>query len=290
MADWWYPPKPKPRRVAKDGIKARSRRGEIGESWWSQRFVAVLEALCDRNRLRRGRSYARAGQVMGLTVQPGAVTARVQGSRRTPYAVRIGVRPLSAAEWARVETTMAERAVFLAALLAGEMPRNIEEAFASAELSLFPASARELTSECSCPDWANPCKHVAATYYILAEAFDDDPFLIFAWRGRPRNELLERLREVRGTHSDGAGTRAQAEAEPDSEPDAEAEPLDRQLAGFWAAGPELAGMRFAPRAVEVPDAVLRELGSPPVPESVLRRLAAAYSVMADAAGRRALDG
>ncbi len=198
MASYWHRfPQRRPRRQATDGIKAKSRRGRIGESWWSERFIAALEALTDAARLGRGRSYARTGQVMDLDVAPGLVTARVQGSRRTPYRVRIAVRPLTEPQWRRVEEAMAGQAIFLAALLAGEMPRDIEDAFAAAGLSLFPTDARDLDSECSCPDWANPCKHIAATAYILGEAFDEDPFLMFTLRGRDRETLLEHLRERR---------------------------------------------------------------------------------------------
>ena len=92
-----------------------------------------------------------------------------------------------------MEAELTSRAVFLAKLLAGEMPADIEEVFADCRLSLFPAAVRDLKTRCSCPDWSNPCKHIAATYYLLAEAFDDDPFLIMAWRGRHRDELLEKL-------------------------------------------------------------------------------------------------
>jgi uncharacterized Zn finger protein len=294
MSDWRYFPPPPPRRKAKDGITARSQRGAIGETWWSKRFVRVLESLTDPNRLRRGRSYARTGQVMGLRVSSGTVTAQVQGSRRAPYAVRIAVSAFGPTEWARVETAMAERAVFMAALLAGEMPRTIEEAFASASLSLFPAEPQDLVSECSCPDWANPCKHVAATYYILAEAFDDDPFLIFAWRGRAKDELITRLRELRAAAAAESGVRTLAALEPSgaAEEEPHAEPLEQRLADFWTAGPELSRLTISPRAAESPDAILRELGpAPPIAVSgrtLIELLVPAYGSMAVAAERRAL--
>jgi uncharacterized Zn finger protein len=282
MSDWWYFPKSAPRRPARDGIKARSQRGDIGETWWSRRFVEVLEGLTDPNRLRRGRSYARSGQVMDLRIERGRVTARVQGSRREPYAVGIEVKPLGEAEWERAEQAMAERAIFLAALLAGEMPQNIEEAFARTDLSLFPSTSRELKTHCSCPDWANPCKHVAATYYILAEAFDTDPFLIFAWRGRTRDELLTRLRERRGAAADTA--------EPEEHVHEPGEPLEALLDRFWTVPEGLPPLRVVPRAAEVPDALLRELGPAPVEvgdRPLHQWLAPAYPVLTRAAERRA---
>lgn len=278
MSEWWYYEHAE-RRPARDGIRARSQRGEIGESWWSQRFIAALREVTDSARLSRGRSYARSGQVMDLKVEPGKVTAKVQGSRPTPYRVRIEMEPFSGEEWARAERALADQALFLAALLAGEMPHDVEEAFEAAGLSLFPKRPEDLAGECSCPDWANPCKHLAATLYILAEAFDADPFLVLAWRGRQKEQLLENLRELRG-----------AAPEAGAEPAAPAVVEVQPTGGFWGAGPELAELHFAPRAAEVPDAVLRQLG--PLPpeaggERVGEALAEAYRVFTAAAERRA---
>lgn len=206
---WPAPTKP---LAAEGGVRAKAQRGRIGATWWSQRFIAVLESFNMGARLERGRRYARSGQVMDLAVTPGLVTASVQGSRAKPYKVLIAVEKLGPAEWERVEGAMAGRAVFLARLLAGEMPEQIEEAFAACKLSVFPRSRRDLDTACSCPDSANPCKHIAATYYLLAEAFDDDPFLILAWRGRSREELLAGLRARRAAGAAGAGAAGAAGA------------------------------------------------------------------------------
>jgi uncharacterized Zn finger protein len=279
MSDWWSYENSE-RLPSRDGIRARSQRGEIGETWWSRRFIAALREVTDPSRLTRGRSYARSGQVMDLRVAPGLVTASVQGSRPAPYQVRIALPPFTDAEWERAERALAGQALFLAALLAGEMPRDVEETFRAAGLSLFPTRADELSGSCTCPDPLNPCKHIAATLYILAEAFDEDPFLVLAWRGRPRELLLERLRELRGAVPDG-----------DASGDGSAgEPEPRRTGGFWHAGPELEVLHFAPRAAEVPDAVLRQLG--PIPrvagaERVADALAEAYRVFTAAAERRA---
>lgn len=238
------------------GLKARSRRGEIGESWWSKRFLSILESFGYGSRLDRGRSYARRGQVLGWSVTPGEIKARVQGSRRVPYNVRIGLRPLTDSDWASAEQAMSERALFAAKLLAGEMPQQIEEAFKTCRLSLFPASGRELSSACSCPDWASPCKHVAAVFYLFAEALDADPFLAFAWRGRTRRQLIEQLRRLRG--GDGQTTSSSL----DLRTMLGTGPALRECAArFWAAGPELAAVSAQPRAPEVPDATLRRLGA-----------------------------
>ena len=210
--DWDVYDHPPPIPVA-DGIRAKSRRGDIGATWWSRRFVAALESYygTSASRLARGRSYARAGQVVRIGLEPGRVEAIVQGSRPEPYTVRIGVRVLGNTDWASVEAAMAARAVFLARLLAGEMPDEIEEAFDAAEVRLFPARRGDLVTACTCPDTANPCKHSAAVYYLLAESFDADPFRIFAWRGRPREQLIADLRALRPASGRGGG-RAVAKA------------------------------------------------------------------------------
>jgi uncharacterized Zn finger protein len=195
--DRWYPPPSKPRDV-EGGIKARSARGAISTTWWSQRFLEVLESIGLGSRLERGRNYARRGQVITLDVETGAVTALVQGSRANPYRVRIGVTAFGKAEWNRAEEALADEAWYAAKLLAGEMPDDIETVFESVGLSLFPRAAGDLSMDCSCPDWEVPCKHLSAVCYLLAEAFDEDPFEILAWRGRDRETLLAKLRRARG--------------------------------------------------------------------------------------------
>jgi uncharacterized Zn finger protein len=192
----WYPPPAHPRPVD-GGLRARSTRGAIGATWWSERFTAVLDDIGLENRLQRGRHYARAGQVISLDVDAGMVTARVQGSRARPYRVRIGITAYGKLEWAKLERTLADDAWYAARLLAGEMPDDIEDVFTRLGLPLFPTSAGELSMDCSCPDWEIPCKHIAAGFYLLAEAFDDDPFTILTWRGREREELLDNLHAAR---------------------------------------------------------------------------------------------
>ena len=177
---------------------ARSARGAIGERWWSRRFLEVLESFALGSRLTRGKNYARRGQVLSLSVAPGVVTASVQGSRKAPYRVSIALPSFSELVWAKVEVALAEQAIHSARLLAGEMPHDLEGVFAAAGAPLFPQQVKDLSMSCSCPDWEVPCKHLAATFYLLAESFDDDPFAILLWRGRGREALLGRLRELRG--------------------------------------------------------------------------------------------
>lgn len=283
-----YGPRRK-KRTPKDGIRARSQRGQIGETWWSRRFIEVLESWQMGARLTRGRSYARSGQVMDLEVEPGKVSARVQGSRPRPYQVVLAVRPFGEPDWGRVEEALSTQALFAARLLAGEIPAELEGEFRDLGLSLFPATGGEVKTSCSCPDWANPCKHIAATLYILAERFDEDPFLILAWRGRPRDVLLARLRELRGALPSGSPGE---EAGPGGAEAGGGEPLEASLADFWRARPLPPGDVGPPGRGEVPDALLRQLGPSGVKvggRDATEWLSPLYAAMSAAAWRR-LEG
>ena len=227
----WWPPASRPRAV-EGGLKARSTRGAIAQTWWSGRFIAVLESIIVGGRLQRGRNYARRGQVLSMDVTAGLVSALVQGSRVQPYRVRIGLDAFGQPEWAAAERALAGSAWYSATLLAGEMPEDIEDVFAELGLALFPASATELSMYCSCPDWQVPCKHIAAVFYLLAEAFDDDPFRILAWRGREREELLAGLHAARGALTPG---RAASAGAPDAgSPATAGEALADSLGSFFA--------------------------------------------------------
>ncbi len=295
-------PKSTPRRV-ENGIKTKNERGAIGESWWARRWVGVLESFGMGNRLTRGRSYARKGQVVSIELAAGEVKAAVQGSSPRPYKVEIKLTPLSAAAWDKVSSAMAGQAIFAARLLAGEMPENIEEAFAAAGVSLFPRSEAELITDCSCPDWSNPCKHIAAVYYILAERFEEDPFLIFKLRGRSKEELIAALREMwaaslplpADARSQAASLHPENAAQPegDVEEEEQARPLEASLGRFWEARPELENFVAHPVPPQIENALLKRLGEPPFKlgnQDVSTMLAKAYQVASAAALRKAREG
>ncbi|MEW5869660.1 MAG: SWIM zinc finger family protein [Chloroflexota bacterium] len=240
----------------KKGIKAHSQHGAFAKNWWATRWIEAMERLVDARRLSRGRTYARKGQVLSIEEHENSVAARVQGSRRTPYKVTIQVAPLDDAHWEKVVDALAEQALFTAQLLAGEMPQEIEDAFKTAGVSLFPTRRGDLTTSCSCPDWSNPCKHVAATHYILGERFDEDPFLLFRLRGRSQEQILQGLRQRR------AGQDAEVdEAEKEEEPEVSL-PLEESLAHFWQSSEPLEqfSVNIKPPAIEVP--LLKRLGEP----------------------------
>jgi uncharacterized Zn finger protein len=188
--DWYTPTTPK---TVTGGIKARNQRGAFAKKWWGKRWIEVLESFRIGGRLNRGKNYARKGQVTDLDIATGSVKAKVQGSRSGKYTVSIKLKSFSDKEWDQVISMISEHPAFAASLLSGEMPQEMEEQFSLAGLSLFPEKRKDLQTSCSCPDPSNPCKHIAAVFYLMAEAFDEDPFLLFTLRGMDRETFLARL-------------------------------------------------------------------------------------------------
>jgi uncharacterized Zn finger protein len=167
--------------------------------WWAQRWIDVLESFGWIRRLARARTYAREGNVKSIEFRGAKVVARVQGTAPEPYKVTLSLDPFSDEQWSYVIESMAQRAIFSAKLLAGEMPQNIEEVFTANGLSLFPFNKFDVHSKCSCPDPANPCKHIGAVYYLLGDRFSEDPFVLFQLRGRSREQIIDTLRQIRGS-------------------------------------------------------------------------------------------
>ncbi len=164
--------------------------------WWAQHWIDVLESFGWRRRLERARNYVREGRVVSLEFQGPQAIAQVQGTAPHPYQVSLSLDPFIDEQWGYVVEEMSHRAIFAAKLLAGEMPHNIEEAFTASGLSLFPFSKFDIHSKCSCPDPANPCKHIGAVYYLLGDYFNQDPFILFQLRGRTKKQIIEALRQV----------------------------------------------------------------------------------------------
>ena len=202
--------------------------------WWASRWIAVLESLGLASRLDRGRRYARSGRVLRLDLEPGRVEALVQGSRYEPYRVRLRMKKLGERQWQKATEAQASQALFAAKLLAGEMPENIEEAFVSVGLNLFPSSQKDLQANCSCPDAANLCKHIAAVHFLLADQFDQDPFLLLKLRGRSRDLLLKDLRARRAADAPGISPVPE-----------KAGPFNEVMYHFWEAGDVLESFRVS---------------------------------------------
>lgn len=241
-----------------DGIKVR----QMGTTWWGQRWIKSLEQFSRDylSRLGRGRSYARTGRVHDLRVAPGCVTAVVTGTE--PYEVSIRMDAFTAAEWNMAIKIMAQEARYAAELLAGQMPADIDAVFRRCKRSLFPSKSHDLETDCSCPDWASPCKHVAAVHYVLGEAFDRDPFLLFELRGRTRDQVLAALSRLR------SGGEEDAEATTPPEAVATAMEVSAEAWASYEIPPvPLPSLRFRFEPPRIPAAILRSL-DPPRPWSL----------------------
>ena len=276
MAAYWdgygyYEPK-KPVEV-KGGIKAKSKRGSFVKSWWAKRWIETLEGFNLGARLSRGKSYARKGQVTSIKIETGLVRAKVQGSDPRPYSVTIKVRTLTGSEWERLAEKLALKPIFAAKLLSGEMPEDIDSVFREIGLSLFPETLDDLETDCSCPDWSNPCKHIAAVYYLLGEEFDRDPFLIFKLRGVDMDDFMSILGKgfvpetvgrvaeagaLTERPDDKSGIAIEAEISPVSP-----EPLPLDPDAFWGRFPEYSEEKKRPTF---------EAHIPPVPAALPKRL------------------
>ena len=174
---------------------------QFSRTWWGQRFIEALEQFTDPARLGRGRSYASGGRILEYKIANGTVTARVRGSinpyfgvyKEPIYKTTITIKAISSADWKKAIRHIASRADLVTKLLMNEMPDTIEDAFSGLGLHLLPHSERDFVTTCSCPDYANPCKHIAGVYYLLASALDRDPFLMFELRGLSRDDLHAEL-------------------------------------------------------------------------------------------------
>jgi uncharacterized Zn finger protein len=264
--DRWGWPRTAPKKPPPaHGIKMK----KAGTTWWGQRWIEALEHVLrgDSGRLARGRTYARAGRTHDLVVKAGKVTAKVTGSRSSPYKISIQLAQLPAAVWQAAIDGMAAKAQFSAELLAGQMPKEIDDVFRAASTSLFPMERADLVTTCSCPDWGDPCKHVAATHYVLGEALDRDPFLLFELRGRSKAQVLDALRVARGA---AAAPPAKRSRRKKTAPDALASVPDVPtvaFSGIDAANYDrprqaLPALQFSFDEPLTHGAVLRQLGTP----------------------------
>ena len=245
---------------------------QFGHTWWGSAWLDALEtrALLDPNRLPRGRTYARQGRVGALEVEPGLVSALVTGTEL--YRSSLGVRRLSDGQWNDLFDLIVARASHAAALLTGELPTGLVDEALDAGIDLLPG-AGDLGIDCTCPDWAEPCKHVAAICYLIADLLDDDPFSLLLLRGRGRDEVLGEVRRRRAIAAGG-------------DPAARHEVDDRPDPGIAAA----AAYRRARGALPRPRPVPRAPGRPPVyavapPADSGVTAADLHALVADAAAR-----
>ena len=163
------------------------------QPWWVEQWMELINSYRYKKRLERAWDYARSGNVLSIRFEGRRVHARVQGTEKDPYKVKLWLDVLNDEDWGYVLEALSQKARWSAQLLAGIMPKDIERAFAASGKRLFPFKLQEVRSECSCPDKANPCKHTSAVYYLMGDRFSEDPFVLFQLRGRTRSQLLAEL-------------------------------------------------------------------------------------------------
>ncbi len=196
--------------------------------WWAQRWLDLLDSYRFKKRLERARTYSRQGNVLSIKFQGAQVSAEVQGTEVEPYQVALSLEPFTDEQWGFVIETMSHRAFFAAKLLAGEMPQNIEEVFTANGVSLFPFSLSDIRSKCSCPDKANPCKHIGAVYYQLGDRFSEDPFVLFQLRGSSKDKIIASLRQLRNAKNLETTKQLESNAVPANRPTS-----SPNIAQFW---------------------------------------------------------
>jgi uncharacterized Zn finger protein len=173
---------------------ARRVPGTFAKTWWGSAWInAMEETAISLDQLKKGRKYAYAGYVGPITVTPGRIFATVQDSDDLLYDTAVQLSELTESKWDRFLDRIASQAGHVAALLDGEMPRDLLEAADDAGISLLPGFG-DLDPECDCPGWGHPCEHAAALAYQTSWLLDADPFVLFLVRGLDREELLDALR------------------------------------------------------------------------------------------------
>ncbi|MEA5626724.1 SWIM zinc finger family protein [Nostoc sp. UHCC 0251] len=174
---------------------------KFSRTWWGDRFIQALEAFTDDNRLKRGRSYASGGKVKSFEIDLNKITAKVRGSvnpyfgvyKEPTYNIEIQITPIAKTRWNEAIQKLSSKASIISRLLLNEVPENIEDTFSHLGLHLLPHSSKDFKTKCSCPDCANPCKHIAGVYYLVASQLDNNPWLLFELRGLSKAELQAKL-------------------------------------------------------------------------------------------------
>ena len=164
----------------------------LAKNWWGKTWNLNLESYADyENRINRGKSYVRNNMVLDLKITKGKVKAKVQGSRKKPYDVEISIDILNKEKWERVTALCNNSIESLEQLVEGKFPKELEVLFKEKEYGLFPAP-KEIHFDCSCPDWASMCKHVAAVLYGIGSRLDSNPMLFFELRDIDSQELVRK--------------------------------------------------------------------------------------------------
>ena len=233
-------------------------RNEFGSNWWSKKWNNAISSFTMSSRVDSGREYARDGNVLNIKISKGNIEAEVQGNSEVPYKVDMQIAVFTKDQWEKIMRIMAQKAIFCAKLLNGEMPENIEEAFKEGGVSLFPKKQIHLITNCSCSDTANPCKHIAAVHYMLGLEFDKDPFVILKLRGMDKVQFLSALRILR-SGTEGTNVKRKAKIHRSRKT---IEDLRREFETFNRIDEDVLNMTFSYVTPEVKTGVIKALGIP----------------------------
>ena len=173
-------------------------------TWWGKKYIEALEGFIESGRLQRGKGYANENRITRWSMEGNRITATIRGNVNPYFGVYeaplyetfIELKAIAPSDWKKVIAQLGSRAAFVSRLLLNEVPDTIEEPFEELGLRLLPLHLLDMNTQCSCPDYANPCKHIAGLDYFLAARLDQDPFLLFELRGLPKAELLRQLKET----------------------------------------------------------------------------------------------
>jgi uncharacterized Zn finger protein len=277
MSDRWREYEPSIPIAVQGGIKLANPK-RVEASWWAAEWLEALVRCGMGTRLSRGRRYAAKGQVLDLQIEPGLIVARVQGSRKTPYRIQIAAPVLDSAGCQQIAASLSEQVGYGAQLLSGVLPQELPQLFEQAGSWLFPPNYRVFAASCSCPDWANPCKHLAAVFMLLAQEFDRDPFLLLKFRGLERDQLLLGL----GIGSSGPSPERQPEPVGSA-----GQPVNPEA--FWSGSRAADSPAEAGEAAHGPTFYLQQVGRFPFWRGEQPLLAALQPVYQHAAERIAAD-
>jgi len=167
-------------------------RKKFGRTWWGNAWIEAMARIDhDTNRLPRGRSYANGGRVQEIQICNGVAKAKVKGRQPKPYQVTIYLQKFTPEQFAKIQSCIAKDPALASELSLGKLPQEMLDRLAQEKIFLLPTTWQELNANCSCPDWANPCKHLAAVYYLIANEVDKNPFILFHLRGVETNTLMQ---------------------------------------------------------------------------------------------------
>lgn len=286
-----------PRRRGRGELRLRGERLPLELDWGGQRWMRVVRRAARTEVLDQGFELARSGNTRSIEIQPGRVVASVQGQGSRVHRVVIQFDSFDHDQWHGIIEGVASQHQISARMLAGDCPPGLEELFASVGVELFPDSDEGVLVTSDCPDQSSWCAHVCCVALVVAEMFDSKPQMIFALRGLPADELLERVRERRvelsslaGEGSASAARGAMTTADLDRP---RCLPLEACLEHFWEPGSALDDLDTTIRPPEVSHALLRRLGPSPFTEGrfpLVGLLATCYDVITKAALRQEQGG